>query len=88
MSARRFTPPRAVDVTADRAGRPCTLVWRGRAERVVAVEATWEEAEGWWRGPGAATARCCHRVRTTTGLRCLLYHNLTSNNWSLGAILD
>lgn len=88
MSLRRFDPARPLLVEADGARRPRLFVWRGRVTRVIAVEATWDEATGWWREPDGATARRCYRVRTASGLRCLLYHALADDGWSLGAILD
>jgi hypothetical protein len=88
MSARRFDPPPALLVEADAGERPWRFVWRGRSEQIVAIEATWEETAGWWRGAGATTARRCYRVRTHAGLRCLVYHERDTNGWTLGAILD
>ncbi len=88
MSVRRFDPAPPLPVEADDAGDPRAFVWRGRAELVVAIEATWDEAAGWWRGSAGVTARRCYRVRTITGLRGILYRNLADATWSLGAILD
>lgn len=88
MSVRRFDPAPPILVDLDDTGRPGALVWRGRVEQVVAVEATWDETEGWWRGPDGATARRCYRVRAATGLRCLLYHDRADDAWALGALLD
>jgi hypothetical protein len=88
MSARRFASPRALLVAADAECRPVCFVWRERTERVVVVEATWEEAEGWWRASDGAAGRRCYRVRTATGLRCLLYYRIDLRTWALGAILD
>lgn len=88
MSVRRFDPAPSILVETDQEGEPRWFSWRGRGERVVAVEATWDEQDGWWRGLGKATTRRCYRVWTGTGLRCLLYHAGAEAAWSLGAILD
>lgn len=88
MSVRRFDPAPSLLVEADAAGQPRRFVWRGRSERVVAIEATWEEADSWWRGSGGATMRRCYRAQTASGLCCLLYRRRDADAWTLGAILD
>ncbi len=88
MSVRRFDPAPPLLVEMDALGLPWRFIWRGHSERVVTVEATWEEQDGWWRGSGGSTMRRCHRVRTASGLRCLLYRRRDADAWTLGAILD
>lgn len=88
MSARRFVPPRSLVVATDGAGQPRTFGWRGRTERVATIAATWEDTVGWWRGGSDATHRRCYRVVTASGLRAVIYHDLLTDGWYLGAIAD
>ena len=89
MSARRFAPTRLIEVATDpRSGEPVALRWRGRRERVAAVEATWEVAEGWWRGEPEAARRRYHRLATREGLLCVVYRDLASGRWYLEQIVD
>lgn len=88
MSARRFGPPRPLVVATDGAEQPRTFGWRGRTERVSSVVATWEDTVGWWREADATTHRRCYRVITASGLRAIVYHDLLTGDWYLGAIAD
>lgn len=89
MTLRRFAPTRPVEVVAQRAsGDPLALRWRGRSERVAAVEATWDVEEGWWRSCPEATKRRYYRVRAASGLLCVVYRDLASGRWYLEAVSD
>ena len=89
MSSRRFAPAEPVEVWCDaRTGLPQRLRWRGRLARIALIERSWRADEGWWRGDGEAASRAYHRVFAREGLRCVLYHDLTSGRWYLEAVLD
>lgn len=86
MSARRFAPAPAIAVATDRDGRPRGLRWRGRWERVAAIEAVWEVTAGWLDAAGAT--RRCYRLRTHDGLLCVVHREPESGEWHLESILD
>ena len=86
MSARRFAPPPAIAVATDGGGLPRGLRWRGRWERVAAIEAVWGVTAGWLEAAGAT--RRCYRLRTAAGLLCVVHHEPESDVWHLEAILD
>ena len=89
MTARRFVPAHPVEVIAQAAtGEPCRLYWRGRAEQVARVEASWEVVEGWWRGGPAAGWRRYFRLHTRSGLFCVIYLDLASGRWWLEQVID
>jgi protein ImuB len=94
---RRFSSIRPIEVQAVRRnGFPDRFRWRGRVERVRQVQATWQLAEGWWRGDGqagqhaqdAATRRRYYRLVTHAGLWCDIYHDLIAERWYLDRVFD
>lgn len=91
---RRFAPTRPIEVVVRRdADEPLVLRWRERSERAVAVEATWDVEEGWWRSgnplaSGEATRRRYYRLRAASGLLCIIYRDLGSGCWFLEQISD
>lgn len=56
---------------------PKTFMWRGRRHRV----RQWEMAAG--RQAEREVGRRLYRVRTATGLRCVLSHDLVSQIWRI-----
>lgn len=86
---RHFDPTRAIEVVTRRAiGDPVAVRWRGRNERVAAIEETWDLAEGWWRSAPEATRRRYYRLRASSGLLCVVYRDLGSGRWYLEQISD
>lgn len=92
MTMRRFALTRPIEVAASR-DEPLSLRWRGRSERVIAVEASWDVEEGWWRAGsllagGEATRRRYYRLRAASGLLCIIYRDLGSGRWFLEQVSD
>ena len=84
MTARRFAPAHPVEVVAHPAtGAPYQVRWHGRAEWVTRIEETWAVDEGWWRGAPGAIRRRYFRLRTRSGLLCIVYRDLSSGCWHL-----
>jgi hypothetical protein len=89
VSARHFVPARPVVVlTQQPDGAPQHWCWRGRTYRTTRVEANWTVTTGWWRGETETTARAYYRLRTRTGLVCVLYHERATGAWYLDQVLD
>lgn len=89
MTLRRFAPSRAIAVTVDPAtGEPRALRWRGRAEGVAEVEATWTLATGWWDGADGGVRRRYFRLRTRGGLLCTVYRDEATGDWFLEGVFD
>ena len=89
MSARHFVPARPVVVlTQWPDGAPQQWCWRGRLQQTTRVEAMWTVTTGWWQGETASTVRANYRLRTRTGLICVLYCERMTGAWYLDQILD
>lgn len=89
MIVRRFVPALPVEVAVVRAtGRPARLRWRGRVERVAAVEGEWESEHGWWQGEPEAVQRHYYRLLTGVGTLCLVYRDRGSGRWYLAGVYD
>lgn len=89
MISRRFAPTQPIEVVTDaHCDAPVRLRWRGRWERVAAIAASWELAEGWWRGETAAAQRHYYRVLMHSGLLCVIYHDRASGRWYVEQIID
>lgn len=68
-----------------RGGIPTAFIWRGRRHLVRAVEAC--EAESRRTSSGSERRRKI-RLRTASGMRCLLSHDLRRSRWQMEGVLN
>lgn len=85
---RRFSPARPIAVTATAPDWvPRAICWRGQWAVVAEIVASWEVAEGWWRGEAGAT-RQYFRLVVAGGPLCVVYRDRRGGEWYLEVILD
>ena len=68
-------------------GAPVGFVWGGKSHRILEVCNRWRVHTYWW-DPDQTIWREYMKVTTDTGLLCLIYRNLLSDNWFLARIYD
>ncbi len=73
-------PPRPIEVTTDRAGLPCGLVWRGRMLPVTRVYEHWRERRRWWARP---VKRDYYRAETADRQVRVFFRDVESDRWWL-----
>ena len=67
--------------------------WQGTAHEVATVCNRWQIHTLWWRPPQGdgsegAIWRAYVKVITSSGLLCLLYHDLPDGGWFLARVYD
>lgn len=77
--------PEEIKVRSNADGMPVSIVREGKLERVKSVYQHWRVVDQWWR---QEIARDCFRIRTSGGLMCDIYRDMTTNRWHLSRIHD
>jgi hypothetical protein len=72
---------------------PANFAWHGMHHRIDRTYNRWRIHTHWWlptpaEGNGGTIQREYVKVTTSTGLLCLLYHDLSSDNWYLARVYD
>ncbi|MBW7883355.1 MAG: hypothetical protein H3C34_12095 [Caldilineaceae bacterium] len=71
----------------DEHGRPVRFSWRDRTYRLVQIQQRWQVDTDWWSDEGRVW-RDYLAITTTSGLFCVIYQDLMSENWYLARIYD
>ena len=66
---------------------PFGFVWQGTPHRILEVCNRWRVHTYWWE-PDEIVWREYMKVSTATGLLCLIYRDMLSDNWFLARIYD
>jgi len=75
----------SIIVSADSAGAPLRITWRGRQHVVRRLSRHWRLDTGWWHW---RIWRDYFQVVTADGLLLIAYHDLASGGWYLERIYD
>ena len=75
--------PQEIKVSANAGGMPLSLARNGKREKIVGIYDNWRLTDGWW---GRQIERHYFRVKTSKGLVCEIYHDVTSNHWYLSRV--
>lgn len=76
-----------VIVAVDSTQRPVRFEWQGRAHRVAQIVQQWQVDVDWWAEPGRIW-RAYTALITADGLFCVLYYDLTDDEWRLARLYD
>ncbi len=76
---RRLNEPVPADVRLDAGGRPASVLWRGRRERVEVVLDTWCVDDAWWSEH--PVRRVYHEVQLQAGTRLVLSWDVDAGRW-------
>ena len=68
-------------------GQPVSFLWQGCAHRLAQVQQHWQVDADWWSAAGPVR-RDYWAVITTSGLLCVIYHNLDEGTWFLAKVYD
>lgn len=77
--------PEELRVTTNIEGTPLNITRNGKAERVTRIYRQWHVSEQLW---AQELLKNYFRVRTSKGLICDVYRDVTSNLWYLSKIYD
>ncbi len=84
--SRLFSPPRKARVRIGDEGLPTSLFWQGRWQ-AARVSNRWRLEDDWWR-QGGEIVREYFRLRTESGLVCVVFRDEVAGEWYLERILD
>ena len=76
-----------IRVEADATGRPLHFTWQGRNHRVQQIRQRWQIDTDWWSDDGRVW-RDCLALTTATGLLCVIYQDLLTEQWYLTRLYD
>lgn len=76
-----------ITVALDEQGRLAAFTWCGRTHTVTQVRQRWEVDADWWSETGRVW-RAYVAVTTGSGLLCVLYQDLLSEEWFLSKLYD
>jgi hypothetical protein len=74
-------------MTTDNQGRPIKFMWQSKIHVIDQIKQQWQIDTDWWDEQGCVW-RDCFAVITTTGLLCVIYQDLLTENWYLSKIYD
>ena len=83
--AKVMEKPEEIKVSINVKGVPLNLSRNGKRERINGIYDKWRVAGQWL---GTETENLYFRVKTSKGLVCDIYHDMTSNQWYLVRIYD
>ena len=76
-----------ISIQTDDSGRPLRFTWRSRTYPLVQIQQRWQVDTDWWSGEGRLW-RDYLAVTTTTGLLCVIYQDLLTEEWFLSKLYD
>lgn len=76
-----------ITVQTDAAGRPLRFSWQQRVHPLLKIQQRWQVDTDWWSEEGRIW-RSYLAVTTTTGLLCVIYQDLLTDDWFLSKIYD
>lgn len=76
-----------ISVRTDELGRPLKFSWRNRIYSVERIQEHWQVDTDWWSDAGRVWREYV-TCTTTSGLLCVLYQDLLSENWYLSKLYD
>lgn len=77
--------PISVETNSD--GCPTRFAWRGRTHRLARIQQRWQVDTDWWSEAGRIW-RAYAAVTTDTGMLCVVYQDLLSEEWFLAKVYD
>jgi len=83
--ARLLKKGEKIKVSSNVRGIPLSMTRNGKSEKITRIYEHWRVADEWW---GREIKRDYFRVKTSRGLACDIYHDLTANLWYLSRIHD
>jgi hypothetical protein len=76
-----------IRVQTDSTGRPLRFTWQGRTHELGSIRRRWQVQTDWWSEQGSVW-RDYLAVTTTSGLLCVLYQDLYTEEWFLEKVYD